>query len=221
MPTIEDEAGTGLASRDLRVALVARHAMLRQGLARALEEDPLLRVVQEAESLGQAVGRVHMTQPDVALVDRSAFDPETERQIHAFRARRPGAEVVLLMPPGPDRSVVALRRAAAGTIPRTVEPWALGDALREALAGDGPLLPQGAASAPPAPAELTEREYEVLRALACGLTNRGIASELWLSEHTVKFHLSRIYRKLRLRSRTDAVRWLSENGVVPGEVGGA
>jgi DNA-binding NarL/FixJ family response regulator len=73
----------------------------------------------------------------------------------------------------------------------------------------------GAASAQPTRGELTPREAAILRAVAGGLTTRAISEQLWLSEHTVKFHLTNIYRKLGVSNRSGAVRYALENELAP------
>jgi len=97
-----------------------------------------------------------------------------------------------------------------------VNPADLPSALRQVYEGTVFHGGVGAAPAVQSPADaagLTEREVTLVRALARGLSNKQISQELWITEQTVKFHLSNIYRKLDVHNRTGAMRWAHENGL--------
>jgi DNA-binding NarL/FixJ family response regulator len=119
-----------------------------------------------------------------------------------------------------DRSTIdaALIAGASAYVVKSVSPVDLPGALRQAASGaifHAP-SPRARASAPaaqdPSPATLTERERAILQAVAGGLTTKAISEELWLSQHTVKFHLTNIYRKLGVANRSAAVRYAFEHG---------
>jgi DNA-binding CsgD family transcriptional regulator len=150
---------------------------------------------------------------------RSALEASALVELVADAA---SAEAILVEPDG-GREPAALAAATGAAvltlgveIPLDVAPEQLPEALR--LAVDG--TPRAVAARPraepetPGPAGLTPRELEVLRAAAHGRTNREIAAELRLSEHAVKSHMSRIYRKLQLRSRVEATGWLVANSLL-------
>jgi DNA-binding NarL/FixJ family response regulator len=196
--------------RPLRLLVVARHALLRRGVVHSLEQDRSFEVVDVADSLAGALDLARSLAPDVVLVDSSACDDDAAVHAQALHRDLPEMRVVLLVRPH-GHVDSPLHAAAAGAIVRTVEPGILCDALR-GLASGAP-VEVAAAAQPALPAELTEREYEVLTGIARGLTNREIAGALWLSAHTVKFHTSRLYRKVGVRSRAEAVRWLSAHAV--------
>jgi DNA-binding NarL/FixJ family response regulator len=199
--------------RPLRLLVIARHALLRRGVVHSLEQDRSFEVVDVADSLAGALELVRSLAPDVVLVDSSACDDDAAVHARALHRDLPGTRVVLLVRPHGDVDS-PLHAAAAGAIVRTVEPGILCEALRGLVSGGPEDVPAAASAArPPLPAELTEREYEVLTGIARGLTNREIAGALWLSAHTVKFHTSRLYRKVGVRSRAEAARWLSAHAV--------
>jgi DNA-binding NarL/FixJ family response regulator len=200
--------------RPLRLLVVARHALLRRGVVHSLQQDRTFEVVDVADSLEGALTLARDLAPDVVLVDSSACDEDAAVHAQTLRRDLPGTAVVLLVRPHGDAGS-PLQAAAVGAIARTVEPGTLCAALRGLVSGVPGDVPAPAA-APTLPAELTEREYEVLTGIANGLTNREIAGALWLSAHTVKFHTSRLYRKVGVRSRAEAARWLSAHAVVGG-----
>jgi DNA-binding NarL/FixJ family response regulator len=117
-----------------------------------------------------------------------------------------------------ERIQAALDRGASGYVVKSVNPDDLPSAVRHAVDGTffgpvGAASPDGDGDAVAA-AGLTERELEILKALARGLTNQAIAKESWVSEQTVKFHLSNVYRKLGVANRTEAARFAYEHMLV-------
>lgn len=197
----------------LRVVLVARHALLREGLRAALECDAGIDVVGATGSLQEAVPMVTSTVPGVVLVDSSSYEPDAPAYIERMRGLQPEPAIILLRSVSGDPSQLPAG-AVTGMLPRTVEPQALAQALRRVAFG----LPEPtrqSVSRRSSVRLLTERETQILERLARGLTNRAIAHELLLSEHTVKFHTSAIYRKLRVRSRAEAAHWARQNDLGP------
>jgi DNA-binding NarL/FixJ family response regulator len=149
--------------------------------------------------------------------------------IEATRRLGPeGPRVLVLTTFGHDRFVYeALRAGAAGFLLKTAAPADLRAAVRAVAAGDALLSPELTRrlieahvrrphpdERPPALAELTERELEVLRGIAAGHSNAEIARDLFLGEATVKTHVNRIFRKLGLRDRAQAVVAAYESGLV-------
>ena len=110
----------------------------------------------------------------------------------------------------------ALARGASGYIAKSIDPADLPYALRVLAEAEAPrAVPFGIGDDADvlASSGLTERELTILRAVARGLPNRAIAKELWVSEQTVKFHLTNAYRKLGVSNRTEAARWVYEHGL--------
>lgn len=218
-PSAQEDRGNSPQSNPspIRLILVARHPLLRRGIAQALEQEPPLAIVEEADRLGQALLLAQRVSPDVVLLDASACDEDAWVQVKAIRSRHPQTVIVLLTGPDHDNADLRLQTFVTATILRSVEPTALAAALQSIVAGraiEGAFSEAAGAAALP---QLTPREREVLMAICRGLTNRAIARALWLSEHTVKFHVSSLYRKLGVKTRAEAATWLLENGVSPVE----
>ncbi|MFF5262093.1 response regulator [Actinomadura viridis] len=212
----------------ISVLLADDQAMVRKGLRFILEDQPDITVVAEAADGAEAIALARRLRPDVCLVD-------------IRMPRLDGVEVTRALAgpgvPDPLRVIVvttfdldeyvygALRGGAAGFVLKDAGPALLAEAVRAAHAGDvlvSPsvtvrLLRHLTATAPPpsrAPARpLSERETEVVRAVARGRTNQEIAAELFISLSTVKSHLSGIQAKLGVRNRGQIAAWAWENGV--------
>jgi DNA-binding NarL/FixJ family response regulator/class 3 adenylate cyclase len=221
----------------VRVVIVDDQALVRAGFRMILEAETDVVVVGEASDGGQAVDEVRRLKPDVVLMDVRM--PELDG-IEATRrlVQEPSLEtkVVMLTTFDMDEYVYeALRAGASGFLLKDVPPEQLVAGIRAVASGDALLAPsvtrrvieefvrRPPQSARPLPAELeelTEREREVLRHMARGLSNAEIAKELFVSDTTVKTHVARILMKLRLRDRVQAVVFAYENGVVqPGGTG--
>lgn len=221
----------------LRVLLVDDQALVRAGIATILGTQPDLEVVGEASNGREAVEAAARLRPDVICMDvqmpdmdgleatrRIVADPEIDAAVvmlttfesedYLLESLRAGASGFMLKTARPDHLVDAVRAVAAGEaliapeLTRSVISRALlaGDAPGPRSAGDGEL--------PAAVADLTEREIEVLRLVARGLTNDEIAAELFLGRATVKTHVSNVLMKLGLRDRVQAVVFAYEHGLV-------
>jgi DNA-binding NarL/FixJ family response regulator len=135
-----------------------------------------------------------------------------------LRRSHPDVRVVILSAMRSEEYIqTALKRGASGYMLKTVNPVDLPAALRTAVAGTvynaigaSETVPDEGARA----AGLTDREIEILRLVAKGLTTDAIGAKLWVSVPTVKFHLRNVYRKLGVANRTAAARWAYENGLV-------
>jgi DNA-binding NarL/FixJ family response regulator len=203
----------------IRVVLVDEHAVLRQGLRRLLEDEPDIEVVGEAGNGLEAVAVTRGLAPDMVLMD--AVMPrlsglEATKQI---KQSNPATAILVLSAYGDDRYVLGLLEAgAAGYLLKTATAQEVIHAIRAVHAGEAVLHPAVAgrllarASRPHtriAPLRgndlLTEREIEVLRCAAKGLSNKEIAGHLVLSVPTVKAHLVNIFNKMGVGSRTEAV----------------
>ena len=140
-----------------------------------------------------------------------------------FLSRYPDIKVVILSMNGePEQMQAAFRCGACGYVLKGIAPRDLVSAIRQAVDGTAfhaqglPAVTDGALIRA---AGLTEREAEILRLVARGLSNREIARELWVTEPTVKFHLTRLYRKLGVTSRTAAARWAFAKGLAADTAG--
>ncbi|MCT2182173.1 response regulator transcription factor [Brevibacterium casei] len=213
----------------IRVLLVDDQSMVRTGFRTILESEDDIVVVGEAENGQEAVDRALELSPDVICMDVQM--PVMDGLAATAEIVRRGAAGAVLMLTTFDRDDFlfdALAAGASGFLLKTAEAEQLIDAVAALAGGDGLLSPEvtrrviersvstPAASAAPAPElnSLTDREHEVLRLLATGLSNAEIAGQLFLGEATVKTHVSNVLAKLGIRDRTHAVIWAYEHGVV-------
>lgn len=211
----------------IRVALADDQALILAGLRLILDQEAGIEVVGQAADGAQAVALAARTRPDVILMDirMPGMDGiEATRRITAGGS----TQVIMLTTFGEDEQLYAAMRAgAAGFLLKDVDPPDLVHAITLVARGEAVLAPAlvrrlverftVTAGAPEALGRLTEREREIFRMLARGLTNEEIAAALFISPATVKTHVSRVLTKLDLRDRTQAVVAGYEWGiVVPG-----
>jgi DNA-binding NarL/FixJ family response regulator len=214
------------------ILIVDDQALVRAGFRMILEIEPDLHVVGEASDGEQAVAQVAALQPDVVLMDvrMPGLDGIAATQrITADSSCQ--ARVVMLTTFDMDEYVYeALRAGASGFLLKDVQPELLVTGIRAVHSGESLLAPTltrrmiesflarpRLVAAAQTASVLTIREQEVLRLLARGLTNAEIASELYVSETTVKTHVSRVLMKLGLRDRVQAVIYAYETGLVRAE----
>jgi len=216
----------------IRVVLIDDHVLLRGGIRAILESDGDIEVVAEAEDGAAGVELVLRHHPDVVLMDvrMPRLDGiEATRRLIAAGSR---ARVLVVTTFDHDEYVVqALKAGAAGFLLKDSPPDRLADAVRAVADGDSLLAPtitrrliethlerSGTQEVLRARfADLTDRERDIVRALARGLANAEIAREMHVSEETVKTHVTRLLTKLGLRSRVQAVVLAYESGfVAPG-----
>jgi DNA-binding NarL/FixJ family response regulator len=214
----------------VRVVLADDQEMVRAGLRMLVDFQPDLEVVGEAADGPAAVAVAGRTRPDVVLMDVRMPGCDGIEAARRILAAQPDVAVVVLTTFDEDASLAeALRAGVSGFLLKTAPPEQLLHAIRTVAAGNGLLDPAvtlrviaaGARSPTPDPAAaarlatLTERETEVLRLVAEGLTNAEIAARLYLGEATVKTYLSRMLTKLDLRDRVQAVAFAFRSGLVP------
>ncbi|MDQ0936495.1 response regulator transcription factor [Streptomyces turgidiscabies] len=213
------------AAEPLRVVIADDHAVVRAGLRALLEGEPDLEVIAEAGSGEEAVGLVARLLPDVALMDLrfggvgGTGGIDGIEAIRRLAAEAPGVAVVMLTSSAGRTDVVrALEAGARGYVLKAGPPEELFRAVRGAAAGALGLAPEivgelvGQVVSPEQ--ELSGREIEVVRLMAEGLSNRAIAGALFLSEATIKTHLVRVYRKLKVDNRAAAVSEAVRRGVL-------
>jgi DNA-binding NarL/FixJ family response regulator len=200
----------------VKVLIADDHPVLLAGVRTVLEEAGL-EVVAEAHSGPEVVPLAGRYSPDVALLDLRMPGLDGLGCIERLKARYPNVKVVILSMNGePEQMQAAFRCGACGYVLKGIEPRDLVSAIRQAVDGTAfhaqglPAVTDGALIRS---AGLTEREAEILRLVARGMSNQDIARELWVTEPTVKFHLTRLYRKLGVTSRTAAARWAFAKGL--------
>ena len=213
----------------IRVLLCDDQALVRSGFRLILETREDITVVGDAEDGQEAIELARQLDPDVILMDvrmPNVDGVEATRRLVAAGAR---ARILILTTFDLDEYVYeAIRAGASGFLLKDVEPAQLVDAIRVVAAGEALLAPTvtrrlldrfahtlpGVEEPPAELATLTERELEVLKLLAGGLSNAELAARLFLSETTVKSHISSVLRKLGLRDRVQAVVLAYEAGLV-------
>lgn len=212
----------------VRVLLADDHAAIRSGLRLMLEQSEAITVVGEAADGAAAVANARALRPDVVLMDirmPGVDGIEATRRITTAR----DADVLVLTTFDHDEYVFgALRAGAAGFLLKTVDSATLIDAVLRVASGEGMLAPEvtrrllaefaaaspsADATPPPALAELTPREHDVLVGLSRGLSNGEIARLLMISEATVKSHVSHLLAKLDCTSRMQAAVLAREAGL--------
>ena len=217
----------------ISILLADDQPMLRLGFRAVLDAQPDMRVVAEAGDGAQAVAQALALAPDVILMDVRM--PGTDGVLAAAQVRRelPACQVIMLTTFDDEDYVVrALRAGAAGYLLKDLPATELASAVRMAHAGVAQFGAQAVgrlasalarhpaqADAEPGPGappgqSLTAREVDVLRLIARGATNREIAARLYLSEGTVKNHISRILTRLGLRDRTQAAIYARDHGLL-------
>ncbi|MBN4007005.1 response regulator transcription factor [Nostoc sp. LPT] len=207
----------------IKVLLVDDQSLIRQGLRTLLELEPDLEIVGEAENGEQAINSVAKFQPDVILLDIRMPIMDGVAATQEIQKRFAKTKILVLTTFDDDEYVsAALKNGAMGYLLKDTPSEELAVAIRAVHKGYtqlGPgivkkLLTQFSHVAPthslPIPsslAELTPREKEVLQLIATGASNREIAQELYISEGTVKNHVTNILNRLNLRDRTQAAIW--------------
>jgi NarL family two-component system response regulator LiaR len=207
----------------IRVVLVDDHRIVRRGLRSFLEAFPDITIVGESCSGEEVMEHVESWLPDVVIMDLlMPGGMDGIETTHRVRSITPHTQIVVLTAHTDDaRVVAALRAGAIGYVRKDAEPEILLAAVRAAARGQSMLDPavagtvlQELVSSTETQRDLTERELDVLRLLAHGHTNRGIAEELVLGEETVKTHVGNILAKLHLAHRTQAVVHAFKQGLI-------
>jgi two-component system, NarL family, response regulator LiaR len=204
-----------------RFLITDDHGVVRQGLRMFLSLDPDFEVVGEASNGEEALAMARDLGPDVVLMDLLMPVMDGISATEKIRAELPDVEVIALTSVLEDASVTgAVRAGAIGYLLKDTDSEELSRAIKAAAEGRVHLAPEAAARlmrevrAPDSPEALTDRETEVLRFLARGKANKQIASSLYVSEKTVKAHVSSILMKLGVQSRTQAALYAVRTGLV-------
>jgi DNA-binding NarL/FixJ family response regulator len=209
-----------------RVLVVANHSGIVYAFRRVLRQTSGFTLVGYVAGDAPVGSVVADARADVVIVDDLGAPAEAVKRIAEVHAALPDAKVVLLVP---DTSLAwvedAVRAGAHAVLSKTIDPVSAGTLLREIVRGtvlhclaDTTVRPAHVARGPESGPEalgLTQRELELLRLVASGATNIRLARQLFVTEQTVKFHLSNIYRKLGVANRTQASCFAYAHGLVP------
>jgi NarL family two-component system response regulator LiaR len=215
-----------MMAETISILLVDDHSVVRQGVRAFLVTQPDLTVVGEAASGEEAVKLAEQDVPDVILMDLIMPNMDGVEATRRVKQVSPRSQIVVLTSYHEDEHIFpALKAGALSYILKDVSAVELADAVRKAAAGEAVLHPRVAArvikelqgrreDALNPFTELSERELEVLKLIADGMSNAEIAGKLVLSEKTVKGHVSNILSKLQLADRTQAAVYAWRQGVV-------
>jgi len=207
----------------VRVLLVDDHALVRNGLRAVLDTTDDCEVVGEAATGEDAVELAAVLLPDVVVMDLSMPGAGGVAATRALRARVPAARVLVLTTFADDERVrAALVAGATGYLLKDADPDDVVRGVRATARDEAPIDPRvahGLLPADPAPAAahdpspaMPPRERDVLVRLARGLSNRQIATELGITERTVKVHVGSVFRRIGVADRTSAALWARDHG---------
>lgn len=206
-----------MADTKIRVLVVDDHPVLRDGVAAILENQSDMAMVGEARNGSEAIERVAELRPDVTLMDLQMPGMNGVDAICAIRAQNPQARIIVLTTyAGDAQAVRALKAGAVGYLLKSSLRTELVDAIRDVHRGqrhvDRDIADEIALHVADEP--LSDREVAILRFVAIGQANKQIASQLGLSEETIKGHLKNIFSKLDVADRTHAVTVAARRGII-------
>jgi DNA-binding NarL/FixJ family response regulator len=202
----------------MNVVIADDHPLFLAGVRALLGREEGFNVIGEARYGPEVLPLVSRLHPDLLLLDLRMPGLDGLACLERVRARHPKLKIVVLsMCTEPEQIQAAFKRGACGYVLKSIDANDLTSAIRQAVDGTAyhafglPALDEDTSARL---AGLTEREIEIVKAVARGLSSQAIGKELWVTEQTVKFHLTNIYRKLNVSNRTEAARWAFSQGFV-------
>jgi NarL family two-component system response regulator LiaR len=217
---------TKMHPKTIRILITDDHAVVREGLRTLIGTEPGMEVVGEAEDGMEAVQKACDLEPDVILLDMVMPRMGGLETIHEIKNQCPEAQILVLTSFSDDETVFpAIKAGALGYLLKNTTPDRLLNAIRDVHQGKPSMSSdianklmrelQRTSDLPPTEEPLTEREMDVLRLVAQGLTNQEIAEKLVIGEGTVRTHVSNILSKLHLANRTQAALYALREGYAP------
>jgi len=208
-----------------RLVVVAEDSLIVEAISIALRKSGEFNVVAHLDGRSASAKVIIDASPEVVLIDEMESRAQSIELIRQIKAESETATVIVLtLSPESTQLDEMFSAGASAAVSKATNPAALATLIRETLEGRVLHLHRSAGQLPGAAptsegaeeSVLSVRELEVLRLVAAGSTNNEIARKLWVTEQTVKFHLSNIYRKLDVANRTEASRYAHVNGLVGG-----
>lgn len=210
----------------IRILITDDHAIVREGLRTFISTEPGMEVIGEAVDGIEAVQKSCDLKPDVILMDMAMPRMGGLEAIQKIKEQCPEAQILVLTSFSDDETVFpAIKAGALGYLLKNTSPNRLLSAIRDVYQGKPSISPdianklmrelQRKSNLPPTKEPLTEREMDVLKLVAQGMTNQEIAEELVISEGTVRTHVSNILSKLHLANRTQAALYALREGYSP------
>jgi DNA-binding NarL/FixJ family response regulator len=207
----------------LKVCIADDHMLVIDGVRKALRSADDIDVVGSTQSGAEVMDLVNKHLPDVVLLDGRMPGLDGLACLELIKQAHPDIRVIMLSASEDPKQIQrAFALGASAYIGKRINPQDLAASIRQVVDGavyHSSLLPGEEATPAAAPRnragdDLTERERTMLDAISRGLSTKAISRELWISEKTVKFHLTNIYRKLGVHNRTGAMRYAIDNGLV-------
>jgi len=210
----------------IRILITDDHAIVREGLRTLIRTEPDMEVVGEAADGVEAVQMACDLKPDVILMDMEMPRMGGLEAIQKIKEQCPDARILVLTSFSDDETVFpAIKAGALGYLLKNTSPDLLLSSIRDVHKGNSSISPDIAnklmselhrrSDLPPTKDPLTDREMDVLKLIALGMTNQEIADQLVISEGTVRTHVSNILSKLHLANRTQAALYALREGYTP------
>jgi DNA-binding NarL/FixJ family response regulator len=210
----------GLTSGQLSVLIADDHPLIIAGIRRAIEHVEDMHVIGEAQSGAELAQLVERRRPDIVLMDLRMPGVKGTEMIELISTRWPDTKTIVLSACDDAPTIDAVLAAGASAyVLKTAASLDVTSIIRRAASGaevpaPATATPARVAAQQPTGPSLTDRERDILARVATGMTTAAISRELWVSEHTIKFHLTNIYRKLGVPNRAGAVRYALEHRMV-------
>ncbi|MBT7991950.1 MAG: response regulator transcription factor [Anaerolineae bacterium] len=209
------------SDQPIRVFITDDHAIVRGGLRALIGGKSDMVLVGEATDGAEAIEAARALQPDIILMDLIMPNVDGITAIQTIREENPAARILVLTSFAEEHQIIsALRLGALGYILKETSPEELVEAIRCVARGEATMHPEvarklvlGQQPSQPKGESLTERETQVLKLVAHGLSNQTIAQELSIGAVTVRFHVSNILSKLQIENRTQAVLYALREGI--------
>jgi len=213
----------------IRVMLVEDHSMVRQGLKQLIELENDIKVVAEAADGIQAVDFYQIEKPDIVLMDINMPKKNGLQALELIKQRDPNAKIIMLtIHQDKEYLFQSLQLGASGYVLKDADGYVLIEAIRKVFSGETYIQPsmakelviefkkylQSGKTASKKDCVLSDRELEILRLIAKGFLNKEIAKTLYISEKTVKNHVSNIFKKLKVSDRTQAAVFALKHNII-------